>query len=71
MSLKAIFSYGVEPEYAVLDAWRDDSGLVAIRGQVRAKRRSQKLKFLRSTNPGRSLHARRSPSTTFAPRSRR
>ena len=55
-SLSFFFSYGMEPEYAVLGRVARRIWAVAMRDKYSANERSQKLKFHSQTS-GRSLHA--------------
>jgi methylmalonyl-CoA mutase len=55
-NLSFFFSYGMEPEYAVLGRVARRIWAVAMRGKYGANERSQKLKFHSQTS-GRSLHA--------------
>ena len=69
-NLSFFFSYGMDPEYAVLGRVARRIWAVAMRERYGGNERSQKLKFHSQTS-GRSLHARRSHSTTSAPRCKR
>ncbi|MGH8668062.1 MAG: fused isobutyryl-CoA mutase/GTPase IcmF [Burkholderiales bacterium] len=55
-NLSFFFSYGMDPEYAVLGRVARRIWAVAMRGRYGANERSQKLKFHSQTS-GRSLHA--------------
>src|SRR5258706_3255215 len=55
-NLSFFFSYGMEPEYAVLGRVARRIWAVAMRDKYGANERSQKLKFHSQTS-GRSLHA--------------
>jgi isobutyryl-CoA mutase len=55
-NLSFFFSYGMDPEYAVLGRVARRIWAVAMRDKYRANERSQKLKFHSQTS-GRSLHA--------------
>ena len=69
-NLSFFFSNGLDPEYAVIGRVARRIWALAMRERYGASERSQKLKYHVQTS-GRSLHARRCPSTTSAPRSRR
>src|SRR5260370_27700908 len=55
-NLSFFFSYGMEPEYAVLGRVARRIWAIAMRDKYGANERSQKLKFHSQTS-GRSLHA--------------
>jgi len=68
-NLSFFFSYGMEPEYAVLGRVARRIWAVAMRDRYGANERSQSSSSIRRP-PGARSTLRRSPSTTSAPRFR-